>query len=645
MHYSILLLTAFAIQPFEAVRLNDSKGLLVALTSAADANQRNAQGATLLMQAALHGDVAMMRALVSRGADVNLANPQGATALHWAAGDPAKVRLLLEAGANPNARSNIGRTPLTIAAATPGNIESIRLLLKHGADPKIVDQSGDGPLGNAATSADVEMIRALLAAGANLEERGARGAAQRGLSPLTRAAAVTCEPCVAILLAAGADPNALSEAPREVKAGLQSMGQMSALFMAVQFGSPKIAERLLAAGAKIDQPDWRGFTPLIMAAAMESQDPVMFNLLLAHGAKTDLRTRDGESAADWILKFGPRSPLHGKLQGGKVTERPHVEYPDKSPTPEEAVKKALGLLLPANEQYFQKSGCPGCHNQIISGILAAAAKNKGIHYDHALADKQLSVSMTVNQVTREGALQRVPAGGAPLAYGWFLWSWKTQGVESNPQTDAMIHDMALLQSLDGSFGNMLKRTPLGYSTHSSTALAIRAMRDFGSPGRHKEWSSLTARALAWLNMNEPGKGLTEEINMRNLGRHWAGAKADPREILSWQNDEGAWSQRPGLEPDAYATGQSLYALAQIGFPIHDARFQKGIQWLLRNQAKDGSWYVKSRSVKFQPYFETGFPYGHDQWISSMGTGWAGLALTEVVSQKAITETPKYAAVR
>jgi len=36
--------------------------------------------------------------------------------------------------------------------------------------------------------------------------------------------------------------------------------------------------------------------------------------------------------------------------------------------------------------------------------------------------------------------------------------------------------------------------------------------------------------------------------------------------------------------------------------------------------------VRSRSPKFQPYFEGGFPYGHDQWISSMATGWATAAL-------------------
>ncbi len=632
MQIAILLLLAFVIDPFAAVRNNDSKRLSSAVQSPADANQRNAQGATLLMQAALHADVDMVKWLIERGADVKLSNPQGATALHWAAGEPSKVKVLLEAGADPNARTLLERTPLTIAAATYGNGESIRLLLQHGADPKLVDRNGDGPLGNAATSADLEAMKLLLAAGAKVTERGARGAAQKGLPPLVRAAAVGCEECVALLLKAGADPNAISDSPQETKAGLQEMGEMSALFMAAQFNHPKIARMLLEAGAKVDQTDWRGMTPLMMAAAMESQDVETFELLRARGAKTEMRSRDGQTAADWILKFGPKSPLHGRLEGGKTAERPQIELPEKTPTPEEAVAKALALMLPSNERYFQKSGCPGCHHQVISGMLAAAAQARGIVHDQALAKKQLATVMTVNQVNRESFLQRVPGGGAPQAYGILLASWKAQGVESSPQTDAMMHDMAGLQMRDGSFGNMLQRAPIGYSTFTSTALAILAMRSYGSPGRKEEWEQRIARARHWLQENKPGEGKMEEINMRALGLHWAGVKVNAKEILSFQNDEGAWSQRPGLEPDAYATGQALYALAQIGFAVDDRRFEKGIRWLLRNQAKDGSWYVASRSVKFQPYFDSGFPYGHDQWISAMGTGWAGLALTEAVKK-------------
>ena len=57
-----------------------------------------------------------------------------------------------------------------------------------------------------------------------------------------------------------------------------------------------------------------------------------------------------------------------------------------------------------------------------------------------------------------------------------------------------------------------------------------------------------------------------------------------------------------------------------------AAYKKGVAYLLSTQRPDGSWYVKSRAVKFQPFFDGGFPYGHDQWISSMATGWATAAL-------------------
>ena len=46
---------------------------------------------------------------------------------------------------------------------------------------------------------------------------------------------------------------------------------------------------------------------------------------------------------------------------------------------------------------------------------------------------------------------------------------------------------------------------------------------------------------------------------------------------------------------------------------------------VRAQAADGSWYVRSRAPKFQPYFQSGFPHDHDQWISAAATSWATAA--------------------
>jgi hypothetical protein len=58
-----------------------------------------------------------------------------------------------------------------------------------------------------------------------------------------------------------------------------------------------------------------------------------------------------------------------------------------------------------------------------------------------------------------------------------------------------------------------------------------------------------------------------------------------------------------------------------------------VNFLLRTQYDNGSWYVRSRAVKSQPYFQSGFPFDHDQWISAAGTAWASMAIAAAVEQQ------------
>jgi hypothetical protein len=81
----------------------------------------------------------------------------------------------------------------------------------------------------------------------------------------------------------------------------------------------------------------------------------------------------------------------------------------------------------------------------------------------------------------------------------------------------------------------------------------------------------------------------------------------------------------------------LYALSQTHVIVPaDPVYRKGVEHLLRTQAADGSWRVRSRSIWLQPYFESGFPYGQDQFISAAGTAWASLALTAAVEPSTTT---------
>ena len=82
-----------------------------------------------------------------------------------------------------------------------------------------------------------------------------------------------------------------------------------------------------------------------------------------------------------------------------------------------------------------------------------------------------------------------------------------------------------------------------------------------------------------------------------------------------------------MTSDAYATATALAALHEAGgLPLTSPVYQRGIRFLLDAQLPDGSWHVVTRSKPVQLYFETGFPYGKDQFLSMAATAWSTYAL-------------------
>src|SRR5206468_7156174 len=128
-------------------------------------------------------------------------------------------------------------------------------------------------------------------------------------------------------------------------------------------------------------------------------------------------------------------------------------------------------------------------------------------------------------------------------------------------------------------------------------------------------------AANWLAKAEPVTN--DDRSWRLIGLAWAGAdkaatQKAMRELLAVQRADGGWSDIATLGSTAYSTGKALVALQTAGLPASDPAYQRGVQFLLNSQQEDGSWYVKTRALGFQPYFDSGFPYAHDQWISAAG---------------------------
>ena len=228
----------------------------------ADINQASGNHTSPLMIALLNGQVALATELLEKGADPNLADDYHRGALFAAieqrnfnhdkypflysdGRDPLDlIKALLAKGANPNQRTDTtpvhglmqfdgswvnfdGQTPF-IRAALSGDIDVMRLLLQHGADPNLATTQGSTAL--------------MAAAGINWIPA----------QTVTRPEANYVE-AVKLCLERGADVNATNSL------------KLAAIHGAANRGWTSIIQILADHGATLDQPDVGGRTPMVFA--------------------------------------------------------------------------------------------------------------------------------------------------------------------------------------------------------------------------------------------------------------------------------------------------------------------------------------------------------------------------------------------
>jgi ankyrin repeat protein len=223
--------------------------------------------------------------------------------------------------------------------------------------------------------------------------------------------------------------------------------------------------------------------------------------------------------------------------------------------------------------------------------------------------------------------------------GWELVAAHAAGVAPNLTTAAYAQLIASRQLPDGSWATIDVRPPQSYSTFSATAICAQAVRLYLPDPLKNERATRIRRAREWLLKAQPRT--TEDRTLQLLGLHWTGAGVDlckkaARQLLTEQGEDGGWSQLTGIASDAYSTGEVLVALREAaGLATSDPAYQRGLRFLLKTQEADGSWHVKSRmhppAPVSPPYFDTEFPYQHDQFVSMMGSSWAASAMLQAIS--------------
>jgi ankyrin repeat protein len=618
---------------FQAIRNGNLSTLRAQLAQGPDKNARDRRGATLLMHAAAFGTSEAVKALLDAGADVNARNSFDATALVWGAADEAKVRLLVEHGANVNARTKLGRTPLMVAAACDGCSETVRYLLSKGADAKAKDESGVGALQLAALGGDAKSVGLLLAAGADAKvlDRSGDGPVMDALKNCNAEAA-------SALIAKGADVNAALTSAGAVKFGPIQLIGMTPLATAAPYCDAAISRVLLDSGARVNAADVRGLTPLMLAVASESQSADRVRALLKAGAEVNAKSTAGETALDWALKFGNADVIAALRSAGGREGLP-FSAPRPPPTPrrslQAAIEPAVALLGRAGTEFFKQSGCVGCHHQSMALAAIAVFKHAGGKSGATAAQGFQQMIESEGTGAQEQLLERVDPGGSPDGEGYGAWALNLAGYAPNAITDVVAVHTAAQQRQAGNWHvGDISRSPIQESDFARTARSLRILQVYGPPARKAEFDRRVARARNWLSQSAPFTN--DDVAMQIVGLRWAGAEvaSEARALAAQQRADGGWAQNPSLESDAFATGETLWALQECGeLRPSDAAYKRGVEFLLNRQWPDGSWYVRSRAPKIQPYFQSGFPFDHDQWISSAATAWAVMALAPALEKE------------
>ncbi|CAB1443078.1 unnamed protein product [Pleuronectes platessa] len=321
--------------------LGDAEIIELLILSGARVNAKDNKWLTPLHRAVASCSEDAVTVLLKHSADVNARDKNWQTPLHVAASNKAVrcAEALVPLLSNVNVSDRAGRTALHHAAFS-GHVEMVKLLLSRGANINAFDKKDRRAIHWAAYMGHLEVVKLLVASGAEVDCKD-----KKAYTPLHAAASSGMSSTVHYLLGLGVhvnEVNAYGNTP---------------LHLACYNGQDVVVSELIETGANVNQVNERGFSALHFASSSR-QGALCQDMLLAHGAHINMRSKDGKTPLHMAATHGRFSCSQALIQNGA-----EIDCEDKS--------RNTALHIAARYG----------HELIITALVkhGASTANRGIH--------------------------------------------------------------------------------------------------------------------------------------------------------------------------------------------------------------------------------------------------------------------------
>ncbi|XP_020250824.1 ankyrin-2 [Asparagus officinalis] len=265
-----------------AARLGHAAILQCLIDKGCDLNSRTETGDTALMLCARYKREHCARVLVSGGADLSLVNDAGASAItvaasnRWSIGFQRAVLDAIRSGSVPKTSDRAVFSPIMFVARS-GDVRALEaLLMPADVDIDEQDENGFTALMFAAKEGHADAFRLLVFAGANVKLTNKSGETAIKLSQSNNNSELFEQVMLEFALEKG------------------GAGGFYALHCAARRGDLAAVRLLTNRGHNVNLTDTDGYTPLMLAA--REGHGKLCELLIASGAKCDIKTAGGETA-------------------------------------------------------------------------------------------------------------------------------------------------------------------------------------------------------------------------------------------------------------------------------------------------------------------------------------------------------------